>query len=183
MVLAVLSPLLASLCVVLWRTPYPVSEAVALFEDVANGAPSGFLIPDTTYYRPFFHLTLMAIWRTAGSLEARLALIKLVHIVPVALLVILFVWHRRPRTFLDAAAVSVAATVLIGSPGFCDNLEIPLSYTAVGMPLALVVWILVNGERRAWHGTAIVALTILAIGFKEQGLVIIPVVLAAWRPR
>ena len=70
--------------------------------------------------------------------------------------------------------------VLVGSPGFLGNLELPLSYTIVGMPAALIVWTLVERERRAWHAPAIVALTLIAVGFKEQGLVIAPVVIAAW---
>jgi hypothetical protein len=51
------------------------------------------------------------------------------------------------------------------------------------MPLALIVFMLVNREPRIWHGPVIVALTLAAIGFKEQGLVIVPVVLAAWWTR
>ena len=179
-VLLAAAPLLITLCGVLWRTPYPLNEAVALFEDVARGTPARFLIPETSYYRPFFHLSLMAVWRHAESLESRLALIKLIHIAPVVLLVLLFIAHLRPRTFFDAAAASAAAAVLVGSQGFRDNLEIPLSYTAVGMPIALMVWLIANRERRAWHAPAIVVLTLIAIGFKEQGLTIIPVVIAAW---
>lgn len=182
-VLVAFAPFLVILCGVLWGTPFPVSEAVALFEDVANRAPSRFLIPDTSYYRPIFHLTLSALWHTAGSLESTLAGIRLLHIIPVVLLVVFFIWHLRPQTALDAALAVVAVAVLVGSRGFRDNLEIPLSYTIVGMPLALLVWILLNREPRAWHGPAIVALTLLAIGFKEQGLVIVPVVLAAWWTR
>lgn len=177
------TPFVVILCGILWRTPFPVSEAVALFEDVANRPASRFLVPDTSYYRPLFHATLSGLWHNAGSLEATLAGIRLLHIVPVVLLVVLFVSHLRPRTALDAAAAIVAVAVLVGSRGFRDNLEIPLSYTIVGMPLALLVWMLLNREPRAWHGPAIVALTLAAIGFKEQGLVIVPVVLAAWWTR
>src|SRR6185436_7843930 len=137
--------------------------------------PAKFLIPETSYYRPLYHLTLMAVWRNADTLAAKLVLIKLLHIVPIACLVVLFIFCLRPRTPLEAAAAAGATAVLIGSPGFRDNLEIPLSYTAVGMPLALIVWMLAERERRTWHGPAIVALALIAIGFKEQGLVIIPV--------
>jgi hypothetical protein len=182
-VLAASAPLLMTLCLTLWRTPYPINEAVALFEDVAKKPPADFLIPDTSYYRPLFHLTLMGIWRNAGSLEARLAWIKVMHIAPVLLLVLLFIWHLHPRRFPDAAAAAVAAAVLVASPGFRDNLEIPLSYTAMAMPIALVVWMRLNREPRAWHTTVIVALTLMAIGFKEQGLVLIPLVIVAWWTR
>jgi hypothetical protein len=68
----------------------------------------------------------------------------------------------------------------VGSPGFIDNLELPLSYTIVGMAAALLVWMLLERDRRAWHGPAIVALTLVAIGFKEHGLVLVPLVMVAW---
>lgn len=179
-VLAVVSPVIVTLCLVLWHTPLPLSETIALLEDVVRKRPIDILIPDTSYYRPLFHLTLMAIWRSTGSLEAKIASIKLLQMVPAALLVVLLVCHLRPRALADAALACVAAAVLIGSPGFRDNLELPLSYTTVGMPLAMMMWMLVSREPRAWRGVAIVVVTILAIGFKEQGLVIIPVALAAW---
>src|SRR6185503_21234407 len=72
---------------------------------------------------------------------------------------------------------------LVGSPGFLDNLEIPLTYTIVGMAALMGVWILSERTQRWWHAPAIVALTILAIGFKEQGLVIVPIILVAWWTR
>lgn len=178
-VLAVFAPFLIILSATLWRTPFPISEAVALFEDVARDSPSKFLVPDVAYYRPLFYLTLSALWYQAGSLDATLAGVRLLHIIPVVLLVVLFIWHLRPRTTLDAAAATVAVAVLVASRGFRDNLEIPLSYTIVGMPIALLVWILLTSERRAASGPIIVALTLVAIGFKEQGLVLIPLVVAA----
>ena len=182
-VLIAVLPLVAALCLALWRSPFPISEAVALFEDVARGTASRFLIPDTSYYRPLFHLTLWTIWHDAPTLEARLALIKLLHIVPMSLLIAAFIWHVRPRTGVEAAAAAVAVAVLMGSPGFRDNLEIPLSYTAVGMPLALIVWMLLTREPRWWRGAAILLLAFVAIGFKEQGLVLVPLILVAWLTR
>ena len=176
-------PLVASLCFTIWRTPYPLSEAVALFEDVSRNPPARFLTPDTSYYRPLFHITLSAIWHNAGSLDARLAWIKLLHIVPVAAFVALLIWYYRPRTALDAAVAAVAVAVAVGSPGFRDNLEIPLSYTAVGLPLAVLVWMLVSQPGRAWTAPAVVALTLVAVGFKEQGLVLVAVVVVAWWAR
>jgi hypothetical protein len=92
----------------------------------------------------------------------------------------MFIVYVRPRTWIDASAAALAVAVLVGSRGFRDNLEIPLSYTIVGMPLALLVWIILNRDWRLWHGPALIALTLVAIGFKEQGLVIIPLILAAW---
>ena len=181
-VLALATPFTFILCLTLWRSPYPLTEAVAIFENVTNTA-ANIWIPDTPYYRPLFYLMVSSIWHHIGSLDARLALLKLVQIVPVILLIIGFIWHLRPRTSLEAAAASVAVAVVIGSPGFRDNLELPLSYTIVGMPLALIAWMLMNGEPRWWHAPIIVALTLIAIGFKEQGLVLVPLAVVCWWTR
>ena len=178
-VLAVAAPFTVILCLTLWRTPFPLTEAVAIFENVTNRAANVW-IPDTPYYRPLFYVTVSAIWHNAASLDQALSALKLVQIIPAIVLVVVFIRHLRPCTFLDAAAASIAVGVLIGSPGFRDNLELPLSYTTVGMPLALIAWTLMNGPPHAWHAAAIVALTLIAIGFKEQGLVLVPLALACW---
>jgi len=179
-VLLVMAPVVVTLCLTIWQSPFPVSEAVALFEDVERRPVTSFLTPDTSYYRPLFHMTLSAIWNSSEPLESRLASIKLLHIVPILLAVVALAGCVRPSGALEAAAAIVAVAVLVGSPGFRDNLEIPLSYTIVGMLLALLVWILVNRERTLWSSAAIVALTLMAIGFKEQGLVLVSIVVAAW---
>ena len=172
-------PFLLILCIDLWRMPFPLSEAVALLEDVANRRVSTFFVPTTSYYRPLYYAALSAAWHGAGSIPLALRWIKLLHIIPVSALVLLFVWQLRPRTLPDTAAASVAIAVLAGAPGLLGNLELPLSYTVVGMPLALAVWMLAEREPRRWASAAIVLATIVAIGFKEQGLVIVPVVVAA----
>jgi len=183
-VLLASTPLVVLLCLTLWRMPFPVSEAVAIFEDITRRPLSDFVRPDAAYYyRPLFYSTISAVWQHAGSLAAALSWITLLHIVPIAALVLLFVCHLRPRTAADAAIAATAVAVLIGSPGFRDNLELPLSYTIIGMPLALAVWILLTRERRPWHLPTIVLLTLVAIGFKEQGLVLVPLVIAAWWTR
>src|SRR5687768_155728 len=183
-VLLVTLPFVATLCLILWRTPVPLTEAVAILEDVAQYEPTRFVVPDTSYYRPLFYLTMSAIWHGAGqgaaSLDTRLALIKLVQIAAVTALFVLLVSHLRPRSLPEAVAAASAVAVLAGSPGFQDNLEIPLSYTTVGMPVALGVLMLLERRATALHGPLIVALALLAVGFKEQGLVVVPVVLTAW---
>jgi hypothetical protein len=179
-VLLVSAPLLASLTLTMWRTPMPLSEAVALFEDVARYSPVRFFGLDTSYYRPLYHLALSLIWNREGSIDAILGWVKLLQIIPVGVLVILLVWNLRPRRLLDAAAAAFAVAVLVGSPAFRDNLELPLSYTTLGMPIALAVWMLLSRPSSAWHTPSVGALTIVAIGFKEQGLVIVPLVLAMW---
>ena len=179
-VLATTAPLLIALLIVLWRTPFPLSEGVSLIEDAARNPPSHFLQGDTAYYRPLFHITLRTLWRHAGSVGGALQAIKLLHIVPVALVVVLLVWHVRPRDAIDAGAALFALAALVGAPAFRDNLEIPLSYTTVAIPIALLVWMILEREHRWWHGPAIVALITIAVGFKEQGLVLVVVVIAAW---
>ena len=180
-VFAVSAPLLLTLLRVLWRTPYPISETIALLEDVDTSPAFFFLDPGRrTYYRPLYHLTWMALWRGTGSLDAALMLFKAMELAAVGGLIALLIWHLRPRTPVAAAATTFAVAVLVGTPGFRDNVELPLTYTTVGMPLLLIVWMLVEREHRWWHTPAILTLTILAIGYKEQGLVIVPVVLVAW---
>jgi hypothetical protein len=182
-VLAVSAPIVTVLIVTLWRAPVPVTETVALLEDVTERPVVREFNPATAYYRPLFHTALATIWRSGATLETKLAAIKLLTIVPVLLLVLALIAFLRPSTGLEAVAAALALAVLLGSGGFRDNLEIGLNYTIVGMALALLVWILLNRERRAWSTPAVAALTLLAIGFKEQGLVLVPVVLVAWWTR
>ena len=178
--LAVVAPLVVLLCRTLWRMPFPLSEAVAIFEDVQRNPPLAFFKPEGSYYRPLFFVTLSSIWHGASTVRGALDGIRLLHILPIAALVVLFAAHLRPRRFIEAAVAVFAFAVLLGSPGFLDNLELPLSYTIIGMPIALGIWMLAERPHRWWHGPLIVALTIVAVGFKEQGLVIVPVVLVAW---
>jgi hypothetical protein len=180
-VFALTAPLLVTLLRVLWRTPYPISETIALLEDVDTSPASFFLDPARkSWYRPLYHLTWMALWSGTGSLDSALVLFKAIEVAAVGGLIALLIWHLRPQTPLAAAAATCAVAVLVGSPGFRDNLELPLIYTTVGMPLLLIVWMLLEREHRWWHTPVILALTMLAIGYKEQGLVIVPVVLVAW---
>jgi len=180
-VFAVTAPLLLTLLRVLWRTPYPISETIALLEDVDTSPASFFLDPARkSWYRPLYHLTWMALWRGTGSLDAALVLFKTIELAAVGGLIALVIWYLRPRTAIAAGAATFAVAVLVGTPGFRDNLELPLIYTTVGMPLLLIVWMLLERKERWWHTPVILALTLLAIGYKEQGLVIVPVVLVAW---
>ena len=181
-VLVLWTPFLLVLCDTLWRTPFPLREGVAILEDVARARHPvfSFLVPESSYYRPLFYVTMSALWHGAGTLDATLAGIRLLHILPILVLVTAFIWQVRPRTSLDAAAAALAVAVLVGSGGFRDNLEIPLSYTIVGMPAALLIWMLLNRDPRPWRAPAIALLTLVAVGFKEQGLVIVPLVVAAW---
>jgi len=69
---------------------------------------------------------------------------------------LLLVWHLRPRDLRTAVAAMAAVAVLIGSPGYRDNLEIPLAYTAVGMFLALIVWMQLESAPRSWRSWLII---------------------------
>lgn len=173
-------PFLLALCGTLWQAPFPIGDSVGIFEDVERRDAASFLLPSSSYYRPLFYLAISAIWHSANSIGEALRTVRLLHVVPVTAVVLLMVWHLRPRTAIEAGAALTAAAVMTGAPGFLGNLELPLSYTIVGMLAALLAWIVLERPRRAWHTAAIVLLTLIAIGFKEQGLVLVPVVVAAW---
>ena len=173
-------PAVVILCITLWRAPYPFSDSIGHFEDATSRPAASFLIPTSSYYRPLFYLSLSALWHSASSIDAALTAIRFLHIVPIALLVALLLLHARPRNGVDAAAATLAVAALLGASGFRDNLELPLSYTIVGMPALLAVWLLLERDHRRWHGLVILLLTMIAIGFKEQGLVIVPLIVAAW---
>ncbi|HEY6510206.1 MAG TPA: hypothetical protein VIY56_19420 [Vicinamibacterales bacterium] len=179
-VLALSMPLLFALCAAMWNSPYPISETVGILED-AGSSPNSFFDPRVrSWYRPLFHLTFYTFWRGTGSLDSAMVLFKVLEVTSVAALVVLFIWQLRPRTPFEGAAATFAVAVLVGTPGFRDNLELPLLMTLVGMPLILIAWMLLEHDHRAWHAPAIVGLLLLAVGFKEQGLVIAPLVVVAW---
>ena len=178
---AVTTPLIGALCVVMWRTPYPISETIALLEDAAYTAPSRFLDPGArSWFRPWYNLTWTALLKGTSSLDTALLLFRCLEVGSVIALAALLIREVRPRTRLDAAAAAFAVAVMIGSPGLRDNLEIPLLMTLIAMPLVFVVVHLLERDHRWWNGPLIIALAFVAIGFKEQGLVLVPVVLAAW---
>src|SRR5262245_39147556 len=165
----------------LWHTPFALSETVALLEDVERKPISGFFDIDHSYVRPLFYLTLSAVWHNARSVGEALAIFKALHIAVVIGLVLIFIRQLRLRAPVDAAAAMVAVAVLMGHNGFRENLEnLPLNQMMVVMLVTLLVWSVLERDRRAWHGPVIVGLTVIAIGFKEQGLLIAPIVLAAW---
>ena len=187
----VVLPLLAGLVVTMWREPFPISETVALMEGagVLDPAPVSLTSPtlrsffdptSRSWYRPFYHLTWYTLWHLTGDLKRTLLLFRLLEVGLVVALIALFVRALNPRTFSQCAAASFAVAVLMGMPAFRENLELPLPFTLMGMPLILVVWMLITHRYRAWHGPVIVAMLVLATGFKEQGLLIVPLVVTAW---
>lgn len=173
-------PLVAAISRALWLTPYPISETIGILEDV-HVSPHSFFNPAArSWYRPLYFSTWRLLWEGSGSLRTALTLFRLLEVACVVALVVLFLRCLRPRTWMDAAAASVALAILTGAQGFRDNLELPLLMTLVAMPLALVLWRLTEWPARWWHGPAIVAIVIIAVGYKEQGLVLVPLVIVAW---
>lgn len=176
-------PLVGALCFTLWTTPYPITEAVAMFEDIEEQPVTRFLSPYRAYFRPASYAAFSAIWHGAPSQDAALVLLRLMTLVPVVVLVLLFVWHLRPRTAIEAGAAAAAVAVLVGSPGFRDNIEVGIPDTIIGMAAVFIAWVVLNQPRRWWHPPALLACALIAIGFKEQGLVIVPLIIGAWWAR
>lgn len=193
-VLITTAPLLFFLGWEMWVAPFPINETVSVLETAGivsdtAGSPHSlsdpilvdFLDPATrSWYRPLYWATWYLFWHATHSLDATLLLFRILEVATPILLVLAFVWHVRPRSFRDYAAATTAIAVLTGTAAFRENLEIPLPMTLVGMLAAMLVWLILEREHRAWHGPALVALIVLAVGYKEQGLVLVPVVLVAW---
>ena len=97
-------PLLIIVCGMLWSVPYTLSESVATFETVSRLPATSFLLPSSSYYRPLFYMTMSALWHGTASLDVPLTGVRFAHIVPVMMLVLLPIWHVRPRTPIAAAA-------------------------------------------------------------------------------
>jgi hypothetical protein len=176
--LAVLAPAVLVIVAAIGGTPYPMRETVGILDDVTRAdSPLEHVDPARrSWYRPLFFLTWDAAIRATSSLDDALAAFRVLEIVPIALLVGFFVGSLRPATLRDAAAAVCAAAVLLGVPAFRDNLELPLLYTLVAMPMVVVVWHLLESPRRASNGVVFLLLAAVAIGFKEQGLVLVPLV-------
>lgn len=187
-------PLIVALSREMWEAPFPISETVAIIEVAgvmsdASGsthawpdphAASYFDLRARSWYRPLFFATWTAFWHATHSIDATLLLFRLLEIGTTVLLIIGFLGVLRPRTLPDYAAAVVALSVFVGASGFRENLEIPMLMTLVGMLFALAAWALLEREHTRWHLPALVLLTALAVGYKEQGLVLVPVVVAAW---
>jgi hypothetical protein len=180
LVVAVVAPAVAVLTVILWHTAYPVSEGVAILEDVSDPSDLSFLWPTRSYYRPLLFLSIYAAWHAGDSPATLVMTSRLLIIAPVVILVGLLVVHLRPRNAVDAAAATLALAVLLGSSVFFDNLEIPLAYTTVGMPVLLGMWMLAERTQGPAPVALFLSLAVVAVGFKEQGLIVLPVVAAAW---
>jgi hypothetical protein len=179
LVAALILPAAVVLALILWRTPYPISEGVAIVEDVSSTSTLQFLRPARYYYRPLFFASVFAAWHASATPATFVAASRLMMIVPIAVLMALFLIHLRPRSAVDAAAAALASAVLFGSGAFLDNTEIPLTFTTVGMPALLGAWMLAERRKGPAPTALFLLLAVLAVGFKEQGLVILPVVVAA----
>lgn len=173
-------PLVVAIGTALWYSPFPIKETVGILEDVQVSAHSFFDPTVRSWYRPLYFSTWRLFWEGSGSLRTALVLFRGLELTAVVALIFLFLRCLRPRTWLDAGAACVAIAVLTGAAGFRDNLELPLLMTLVAMPLALVLWRITETPSRWWHAPAIVTIIVIATGFKEQGLVLVPLVVMAW---
>lgn len=192
--LLTIGPLLFVLGRELWQAPFPISETVSVLQtagvasDAAGASHSltdpvllEFLDPHIrSWYRPFYWLTWYVFWHATHSVDDTLLLFAILQTATPVLIVIAFIWHLRPRSLIEYAAATTAVAVLIGLPAFRDNLELPLLMTLVGILAAMLVWILLERPHRRWHDAVLVLLTVIAIGYKEQGLVLVPVIVMAW---
>ena len=178
----------------MWEARFPIEETVAVMEtagvmsDARDNAhfaldetAIAFLDPNTrSWYRPLFFLTWWGFWHGTHSVDATLLLWRGLEIGSAVLLIVGLAWLLAPRNFLEYAAATVAVAIFVGMPGFRVNLELPLLYTLVGMVFALIAWVLIERSHAWWHASAFVLLTVLAIGYKEQGLVLVPIIVGAW---
>jgi hypothetical protein len=187
-------PLVFALSREMWELPYPISETVSVLVDagvMTDSESSPHSLSDPTmvsfldpwrrsWYRPMYFLTWYVFWHATHSLSATLLLFRILEVAAIVLLVAGFLWIVRPRSAVEYAAATVALAVFVGTPAFRDNLELPLPMTLFGMVFALGVWILLEREYRPWHGPLLVLFTALAVGYKEQGLVLVPLIVGAW---
>lgn len=165
--------LLAAILIGVWRSPYAISETVAVLVNLESLTLDTAFSAEGPYFRPLFWLSLDAVWRLASSPEAALVAYKIVHLGAVAALVLLFAATVRVRERLDWAAYAVALPILVGTGGFRDNLEnLPLNQTLIVMVLAVASIRLLDRPRRGWHEPAAWALAIAATLMKEQGLAV-----------
>ncbi len=125
------SAIAVTLCLILWRTPVPLTEAVAIrrrrpvrAHEVPGSRtpalPAGVLlhrIRDLAQRGRTGHAARVDRWRRSARWPRSLRLVL----------------HVRLRRLLGGGG-GAAVAVLVGSPGFQDNLEISLSYTTVCAP-------------------------------------------------
>ncbi len=166
------------LAALMHRLPYPISETIAILEDLEDhsGAARDAFDLASPFFRPAFWGTLELIWAVDSSVEARMALYTHLHVAVVAVVLLLLVVALRPRTLPDGAAATLALAVVVGSPSFRDNLEnLPLNQMMVLTALALVTWLLLEAPGRR-HGWLALCLAAVGLGFKEEGLVLIAVI-------
>lgn len=177
--LAATVPTLLALTTTIWRTPFPVTETVSILEDTLGASSvTRHLDPSLrSWYRPLYFVTWHALLASTDSIDVALTMFRVLEIVPIVLLVCLMVAWLRPSTLAQAGAALCAVAVLVGAPAFRDNIELPLLYTLVALPLVLITWRLLESKARSWHGGVFVVLAVIAVGFKEQGLVLVALVI------
>ena len=143
--------------------------------------PSRRLVSDTDRVllpAAVLHLAV-GLWHGASSIDAALTTIRFLHLVPIVLLV-----RCCSCTCVRATASTPQRqrwpSRRSSAPGFRDNLELPFSYTIVGMPVVLAVWLLLEARASPVARPRHPALT--TDGHRIQGArpVIVPLIVAAW---
>lgn len=180
MAAALTAPTLLALAYVLARTPFGLSETVAVLVDVDQKPLAAMLGGDGVYFRPLYWGVLSLVWEFTGAVDHALLTYRVLHVATLVGVAGLFLAVCRPRSGVDAAAFAVAFAVLVGPGGFRDNLEnLPLNQTLIVVALAL------GAVRLVLHGRGTstwlpVALTAAALGVKEQGLAVPAILLAGF---
>jgi hypothetical protein len=169
----------AGVAVGVWRTPYAISETVAILVTLDSFNLASAFALDGPYFRPAYWLGLDAVWRLSPSVVGAINTYKVLHVASVVLLIALFAAAARVRSGTDWAAYAVALPALVGVGGFRDNLEnLPLNQTLIVMVLALVAVHLLRRPWRPWHVAAAFALAVVAPLVKEQGLAVAAILAA-----
>ena len=179
--MAAVVPIVGLLALALWRVPYPISETVAILEDLDQKPLRELLIGSAVYFRPGFWLMLYSIWHAAASPAEALFFFKILHITTAVGLLALFVAAVAPTTFTEAAGALAAFAVLVAAPGFRDNLEnLPLNHMLLEMGIALAIFLLIQGiEERRWRDGVAIVLSAIALSLREHGLIAIAMIAVA----
>jgi hypothetical protein len=179
--LAAVVPIIGLLALALWRFPYPISETVAILEDLEQKPLRELLIGNGVYFRPGFWMMLYSVWHAAASPTAALFFFKILHIATAVGLLALFLTAVAPTTLAEAAGALAAFAVMVALPGFRDNLEnLPLNHMLLEMVIALAIFLLIQGvEERRWRDGVAIVLSAIALSLREHGLLVIAIVAVA----
>jgi hypothetical protein len=153
----------------------PMPSATAAFIDGLHNSP--------TMLRPLKQVRTRLLVQAGEALGGRYHLVfRGYHVIAGAILVALFVWVCRARTWSDIAALAAGLAVLTGMHTFVGLFReaFPVNHYLIVAVSALATFALAQ-SRGSWLAdvTAIVLLAIAALSF-ESGLLVWPVAVAAY---